>query len=111
MVQAHHALQSGASCSLLSGRDLAFVVIKSDVGQSMALRAEILSEQADPAAKIEQRQLCVGNRCDRGGIDWIVGQLAHDIAALQPAVIQPGDPCARGSIHPGSTCRGRRKSV
>ena len=73
MVQAHHALQSGASCSPLSGRDLAFVVIKSDVGQSMALRVQILSEQSDPAAKIEQWQLCAGNRRDRGGIDRIVG--------------------------------------
>lgn len=99
-MQAHRRGQPGALHGTPAGGDLARVVVHSEVGQGMSVRMQILSEQADAATDVEQRQRAARHECGDRGVDRIAGQLGPDVAALQAAVVQAGDALAGKTVHP-----------
>src|SRR6185437_3937828 len=66
---------------------------------------QVLPEQADAAADVEQRQRAAGEHGAACGIHRISGQLAPHVAALQVPVVAAGNVLARAAIHPRPACR------
>src|SRR6185312_10999148 len=76
-----------------------------EVGLVVALRVQVLAQQADAATDVQQRQCGAVDPRRHGRVDRVAGQLAAHIATLQAALIEPGDALPGVTVHARPACR------